>query len=222
MKKTPLILILALTAIALAPLLWAHGDDAQGERRVHLRLAADGELLDIDDLGDLAVGESRTYYSDDGVPVTITRTENGYEVDKDGEVTTIATPHGVHVLGAAHEGDGQIFIHRQHTEKGEGDDEDTFIMLGGDGELLELGEEHDMAFFSGSGDAPEGHHFVWHGAGAGCEGALERLTASGVLDEVDAETRRKIVDALASEVGHSSMRTIVIKSQHDEDDESEK
>jgi hypothetical protein len=47
--------------------------------------AGDGDRLEIDDLDELEIGDSRTYHTNSGKPVTVTRDEKGYELELDGK-----------------------------------------------------------------------------------------------------------------------------------------
>lgn len=59
--------------------------------KVVLKSDQDGSMstLELDNLQELAVGESRDYYSDNGKQAKVTREEKGYRVEFDGKVTHI-------------------------------------------------------------------------------------------------------------------------------------
>ena len=77
------------------------------ERRTEIKIAVEGEDMshrvfhfdsqDSDvNLHDMAVGESQVITDSDGNDVTVSRTENGFEFDVEGEKIEIAGMHGVH------------------------------------------------------------------------------------------------------------------------------
>lgn len=76
---------------------FAAADDAEKEMQIEIVVAGDGDATAInwtsDDAGfsleDLEVGESRTLESNDGEPVTVTRTEDGFAFAVNGETVTV-------------------------------------------------------------------------------------------------------------------------------------
>ena len=87
----------------------AHADDVEIEKKVEMKVVVEGDShdtisfashgLDFDPT-ELAVGESRTIPNDSGRTITMTRTENGLQIDVDGK--TIEVPdvgaHGEHMM----------------------------------------------------------------------------------------------------------------------------
>jgi hypothetical protein len=77
----------------------AVADDVEKEMHFKIVVAGDGEAQEIDwtsndagfSLDDLEVGESRTLENSDGEPLTVTRTEDGFAFDVNGETVTV--PH---------------------------------------------------------------------------------------------------------------------------------
>ncbi|MBI2837390.1 MAG: hypothetical protein HYX75_03700 [Acidobacteria bacterium] len=69
-------------------------EDAQKkDEQIELVLKSDRDgnasTIELNDMHALAMGESRTYYSDDGKQATVTREEDGFKVEFDGKVTHI-------------------------------------------------------------------------------------------------------------------------------------
>ena len=85
----------------------AVADDVEKEMQIRIVVAGDGEAMEFDwtsddagfSLGDLEVGESRTLENGDGEPVTVTRTEEGFAFDINGETVTVpdAGAHAPHM-----------------------------------------------------------------------------------------------------------------------------
>lgn len=126
-------------------------------RKVQIKVIADagGEAVELD-LSDLQVGETRWITSDSGKEIGITREENGYRLDIDGEETFIMSP-----------GDGmhkRIMVHA--TTDGEGDDLHSVmsnVWVTDDAQVLHLDGmagggmfiANDSVFISGLGDLDE-------------------------------------------------------------------
>lgn len=164
---------LVLFALLLFPAVAAASPADEGAGEIHISIEA-GELGDADfTLEDLAVGESRTFTTDEGKVVLVTRTEAGYELDVDGEEITIALEEGegfsFHTLDGE-EGEGLVVI--RTGEKGESGSAFSIVTLGGEGEegevkkhvikavkgeegmevkVLDAGEEIDLGDFAAEG-----------------------------------------------------------------------
>src|SRR5262245_63336629 len=71
----------------------ASGGGGTGEKRTHeMKVVFDnghGDQVEIDDLAELQVGESRSYPTESGKTVIVTRDEQGYELDLDGKTMRI-------------------------------------------------------------------------------------------------------------------------------------
>lgn len=120
------------------------------ERKVEIKILADadGEALDLD-LSDLEVGETRWISTDSGKDVGITREENGYRLDIDGEETFIMSPgDDMH---------NRVMVHA--TAHGEGEDLHSAmsnVWVSGDAGVIEIdGMASDHVFISGLGDLDE-------------------------------------------------------------------
>ena len=93
MKKATLLFIAALLALSFA----VAADEPIIEREIHLKIVTDnGQVVDLEDLGDMEPGDFQTIYTDDGTPVTIERTETSFVITVEGEepVTVDMAGHG--------------------------------------------------------------------------------------------------------------------------------
>ena len=169
--------------------LWAASaaGDAGVEEKTRVRLILDrdgaGDRIAIDDLGELAIGESRTYTTDGGQAVVATRDEKGYELDVDGKKMRIRAPgeggefdwHAKQVELEAGAGDGKtmVFVTSDH----ETSDGVRIVRRGGPGGA------HAFAF-----GAPMPLLAV--------EATIERLEANEKFRSLDAATRATVLEAL--------------------------
>lgn len=190
---------LALTALALALAAGvavaaaATADEPREETRIKLILNQDGamEKIELEDLHDLALGESRSFTSESGKLGTVTRTEKGFELDLEGKKITVADgPEG----GA--EGEGNVFVFHKKVEIGEGDDAKTLVWHSagpGDGHQVRVirkldGPGGDFAFAAGP-------HAALH-AERMADAWIERLRQTAEFQALDAATRERVESAL--------------------------
>lgn len=183
-------------------------------RRSQLRLVldADGdegggsEQIELTDLHEMEVGESRTLTTASGTPVVVTRDEQGFELDLEGKKIRVMD----HFSGEPGElswtsSDGGTALQKKIVVQHEGDSEGganvmilrNKVAAEGDGEAGEdvvvmrrLGGEagHAFAFKSGDGELPA--------LALPLEATIARLEASAKFQELDAETRAKVLEAL--------------------------
>jgi hypothetical protein len=140
-----------------------------GERKVEIKILADagGEAVELD-LSDLQVGETRWISTDSGKDVGVTREENGYRLDIDGEETFIMSPgDDMH---------SRVMVHAMADGVGEGlHSAMSNVWVTGDQQVIELdGIESDHVFISGLGDLDENQK----------EDIIDALRAAGVEKEV--------------------------------------
>ena len=143
-RAVALVLLPAAALLFMAP---AMADDVV-ERKVQIKVIADtgGEAVELD-LSDLQVGETRWITSDSGKEIGITREENGYRMDIDGEETFIMSPgDDMH---------NRIMVHA--TTDGEGLHESmSNVWVTDDAQVIQLdGMASDGVFISGLGDLDE-------------------------------------------------------------------
>ncbi len=96
------------------------------------------------DLSDLEVGESKTITNEDGKEVTLTRTDDGFDIAVDGKSIEVMKMHGggevdVEVL---HEGDAKVFVHKMHED---GEDGDVLIRKT---RIIKSGDDADVTIIS--------------------------------------------------------------------------
>jgi len=140
-----------------------------GERKVEIKILADadGEAVELD-LSDLEVGETRWISTDSGKDVGITREENGYRLDIDGEETFIMSPgDGMH---------NRVMVHATADGEGEGlHSAMSNVWVSGDQQVIELdGMNSDHVFITGLGDLDENQK----------ADIIDALRAAGVEKEV--------------------------------------
>lgn len=193
---------LALTALALALAAGvavaaaATADEPREETRIKLILHQDGamEKIELEDLHDLALGESRSFTTESGKLGTVTRTEKGFELDLEGKKITVADgPEG----GA--EGEGNVFVFHKKVEIGEGDDAKTMVWHsaeGGEGHQVRVikklgGPGEDFAFATGPHAEMVGQHLQKM-----ADAWIERLRQTAEFQALDAATRERVESAL--------------------------
>ena len=158
--------VLPAVALMLAVPAWA-GDAV--ERHVKIKVMTDegGEMTELD-LSDLQVGETRWITSDSGKDISITREEDGYRLDIDGEETFIGSPgDGMHnriMVQAMGHGDGEGLHEAMQS-----------VWVTDDHKVIHLDTEGaDGVFISGLGDLDENQK----------ADIIDALRAAGVDKEV--------------------------------------
>lgn len=183
-----------LTLAAAAP---GAAGEPQAEKRSKIQLKLDrgagAESIVIEDLHDLALGESRSFLTESGKSIVATRTEAGLELDVDGKTIRL---HGPDPALAA--GEGQTFVFRKQIEV-EGDEgSKAFVWHSGEGagegkvRILHKqggsGEPGAFAFSTGEGGMLVGPF--------GAEAWIERLRKTESLQQLDAATRETVEQAM--------------------------
>lgn len=178
--------------------------------QIRLVLDHDGaaEQLELADLHEMAVGESRTLATASGTPVVVTRDEQGFEIDLDGKKIRLTDhfaaempqgPGEFHkriVVTDGEEGGANVMIQRNKVAV---DGARAFAFTTGDGELAAI-------------PLP-------------VEATIARLEASAKFQALDEATRATVLEALresapkagAVVAGEPGSRTIVLEMQ-DEDE----
>ncbi len=110
---------------------------------VHLWLDQQGDELKIDDLGDLAPGESRDYTTASGKKVTVTREAKGYAVDIDGKKIHLGE------LEASDLAPGARIDRVERIEIGEDGAKQLMIGLGGEDDSVSAGAKGRHTIFLG-------------------------------------------------------------------------
>ena len=192
------------------------GDDdtvvIKEEHKIRLQLDGDMDVIEIDDL---EIGESRQFFTDEGKEIVVTRGEDGVDITVDGEEIDMPKMIRVETLheemhGAGEHGDHKVIIRSGHS----GGHNNVWVTSGDEAkaivEIEKLGDGHSMHWISGDGERP-----AFFGASA-----AEHLKKSGALDGLDESERQTILDAL-EEFDSSSLHRKMIFIEKDEDGDDE-
>jgi hypothetical protein len=220
--STPLTLtalVLALAAGVAVAAATATAGEPQKETKIKLVLSQDGamEKIELEDLHDLALGESRAFTTESGKAGTVTRTGKGFELDLDGRKITLAgEPDG------AAEGEGDVVVLHKKIEIAEGDDATKTMVWhsaeGGDGHQVRVikklgGPDGNYAFFAGP-------HAEMHAAKL-ADAWIERLRQSAEFQALDATTRERVEAALRATApggpGDGATTMVIEVEEQDED-----
>ncbi len=225
LKSGLLLALLALSAFALV----ATAGEPDIDRQVKLKILADDEMVELD-LSHLEVGESEQLFSESGKEIVALRTEEGFEIDVEGRDEPIIVKTGDHAYAFSvdhhcEESDDDcthnvivrknvhILHEEDHHEHGEG--AHSMVFISGEGEQHIVGG-HANVWLSSEGEGEGMKVFRFNGGG---EGAIEKLLASGALDNLDEAKREEILEALRSGHGEGNVRVKVIEKHRHEDDQ---
>lgn len=208
---TLLACLLILTAgVALA------GDDGDVvvHERHHIKLKLD-DSMDVIEIDDLDVGESRQFFTDEGKEIVVTRGEDGVDVTVDGEEIDMPKKIRVETLHEEVHGDGEHGEHKVIIRSGHSDGHNNVWVTSGDKgkaivEIENLADGHEMHWVSSDGEDIEIRR----------SSAADHLKESGALDGLGEAERQAILDALEefdSERPHRKM--IFIEKDVEDGDE---
>lgn len=213
--------LLAVVFASLIAVAVSYGGEGQNHRK-QVALALGGEDAVVADVSDLEPGESRQLYAGDK-EVVITNTEDGLQIELDGEVIDIGGD--LMHIDSEHGDHHQVFTSSQskvivkHLD-GEGDGH-GFHFITGDGEDVEIDVDADHEWIDHDGERKV---VMFNGGGSvvdlGGEIAAAKLEASGALDDLDDDKREEILEALRGQ-GNSDVavekRVVVIRQgDHEE------
>ena len=229
----------------------ADGDGADTPQvrhsRIRLVLDRDGaaEQLELADLHEMAVGESRALTTASGAPVVVTRDAQGFEIDLDGKKIR---------LGEQFEGEGENFTWTSADGGTQQFHKRIIVHEGGEGEAGGANvmilrnkvavDENGAVISDGAAAGPErdvvmlrrlptdGAHAFAFSTGDGelpaiplpVEATIARLEASPKFQELDAATRAKVIEALresapkaaGSVAGEPGSKTIVLEIEEED------
>lgn len=228
--KTGLLLaLLALSAWTLA----ATAGEPEIDRQVKLKILADDEMVDLD-LSHLEVGESEQLYTENGKEIVALRTEEGFEIDVEGRDEPIVVKTGDHAYAFSLDHDcdesdddcthdvivrKNVHVIHEDGEHEHGEGAHTMMFISEDGEHHAVGG-HANVWISGDAEGDgEGDGMQVFRFNGGGEGAIEKLLASGALDNLDETKREEILEALRSGHGEGNVRVKVIEKHRHEDDQ---
>jgi hypothetical protein len=154
------LLPLAVLGLLVSPALAGHHKDGQHHKKqIKILVTPDGEDSDevIFDASDLEVGETRYLTSESGKEVAITREENGFRIDIDGDETFVMTPDkGMHKRIMVHSAAGAEATANAFVVSGEGEGEGhEMVWVSEESGEVHLGGLEDTVFISGAGDLDE-------------------------------------------------------------------
>ncbi|MEM8930530.1 MAG: hypothetical protein AAGE94_05115 [Acidobacteriota bacterium] len=225
--KIVLPLLLALTTLTAT----AHADgepQIEIEKKIQVIVATGGlddgdrEVIRLDG-DDLDVGESRQFFTDDGKEVLVTRTEDGVDIEIDGESIDIGGIHEQHMVIKT-EGDEFEDVRRILVETLGDEADHNFVFHGGGAKVIQL-DGSDFHWTTSDEDGSP-HAMVMK---LQRRSAADHLEASGALDDLDEATRRQVLDALKQfdastphfeHFGHGEHDIQIIREhRHDEHEE---
>lgn len=195
-------------------------------RKVKLKILAGDELIDLD-LSDLEVGESQQTYAEDGSLIVATRNDDSYtiQVGDEEEITVpVNIGHG-HGEVEIESGDGHQVIVRKHVSKTSGDGNQA-VFISGDGDVQHIEIDEDSHFWVSGDDSESAHQAMAHVIHLERQDPAQHLIDSGVLDDLDEDTRQRILDKLREiEPAHgdhassSASKIVIRKHRSDKEDE---
>jgi hypothetical protein len=181
----------ALVLVAAAGAAVLHAGDGAERSTLKMKLDRDGEAdrIEIVDLDELEVGDSRDYTTDSGKSVTVTRDEEGFAlVLDDGKTIRVGDPGALH-------GEGHLPMKLRRIEI-DGDGEPQQIVISGEPREQRLFVRHrgqgghGEQSFAFSTDGREPHLLV---AGHGLLERIERSEKFQALDDATRELVRELV-----------------------------
>ncbi len=215
----------------------AASDEAAPARQSKIKLVldrdGDTERLALENLHEMAVGESRTLATENGTPVVVTRDADGFEIDLAGKKIRLDEPFAADEPGTIHrrivvqhgaegeDGASNIVILRNKVTAGEGGavvSESAGATGGADVVVVrkKSADSHAFAFATDGGELPAMPLPI--------EATVRRLEASAKFQALDAATRATVLEALresapkagAFVAGEPGTRTMVLEIE-DED-----
>lgn len=202
---------LACLAACFAIALFAQAED---QRKIKLLLMNDDSGKIEIETEDLALGETRTFTSEKGKTVLLTRDEKGLELDVEGKKTRIELPEpggsgfeyeieeALREEGGEAQKEHRVIIkrlgHDSKVELAPGDGT-RIQVIGGEPGAAGTEVQKEVRVFHLGGEGTNGEakkvHIVLNG-GDDLAAARAKLMASGALDGLDAAAREKILAAL--------------------------
>ncbi len=227
-KKLAVALLSTGGATALVAAAWA--GDAQKDAKREMQVIFDsgaGERLEIDDLGELEIGESRSYVTDSGKTAVVSRDEKGYEVELDGK--TIRIGDGAESLvepGKMRHQMKRIEIADDGEGDADGDKKRNAFVISND-------PEHEVVFI----DRRQGEHgFTFDRRGGsppfGVDGLVSRLEKNEKFLSLDDATRELVREAVREsspdlhwlglhEAGEEGAMKVIVRERVTKEDDDE-
>ena len=193
------------------------GDDSDVvvHERHHIKLKLD-DKMDVIEIDDLDIGESRQFFTDDGEEIVVTRSEDGVEITVDGEEIDLPKTVRVETLHEEVHGDGdhgvgerKVIVRTGHSDGHNA----VWVTSGAEGdavvEIENLGDAHRMHWVSSEGENIEIRR----------PSAADHLKESGALDGLDETERQAVLDALEDFDSEGLHRKMVFIEKDEDGDE---
>lgn len=171
----------------------ATAPDNQSETPHQMQVIVDdgsGDRVEIEDLADLEVGDSRSYQTESGRPVTVTRDEEGFSVDVDGKQVRIGDGPEHLAMAGTH---GRQMKRIEIDGGSESGEAKSFVISDSPGQKVIFLEGREGAHgfaFSGAGDDIGAPHELM------TEALLERLGKSEKFLSLDDATQEIVREAI--------------------------
>ena len=96
----------------------------QHKMKIEVAVSGDGEEQEVfawrgngSEIDDLEIGESKTITDDDGIEIKMTRTEDGMEIEVDGEHIELMHMGSDSDLDVIHKKGAKVFVHGEHESE---------------------------------------------------------------------------------------------------------
>ena len=209
--RTLLASLLACCLILIAGAALAGDDEVVIKERHHIKLKLD-DAMDVIEIDDLEIGESRQFFTDEGKEIVVTRGEDGVDITVDGEEIDMPKKIRVETLHEEiHGGDGdhKVVVRSGHS----GGHNNVWVTSADEGkaivEIKNLGDGHEMHWISSDGEDIEIHR----------SSASDHLKESGALDGLDEDERQAILDALEEFDSEYHHRKVIFIEKDEDGDE---
>lgn len=215
-NRTFLATLLACLLIPTAGVALASDDgDIVVHERHHIKLKLD-EAMDVIEVDDLEIGESRQFFTDEGKEIVVTRGEDGVDITVDGEEIDMPKKIRVERLHEEVRGDGEQGEHKVIIRSGHSDGHNNVWVTSGDEgkaivEIENLVDGHEMHWVSSDGTDIQIRR----------SSAADHLKKSGALDGLDEDERQAILDALEEFDSESPHRKMIFIEKDEDGDDSE-
>ena len=200
MRKIGWLVSLAVATLVAAGLSFAAGPEVQQkvQHKIQLELLVDDDLIDIA-AEELEVGEMRQLFTDSGKEVLLSRTDEGYEVEIDGEKIDLPALHRLHARGDGHGGSAKVFVQRRCADCDDEESHDVFFLGSGAAHKMMMKvdvDDVDPSVVWVAGDEDVHPKVVEIMSTVDHPGVVDHLRDVGILDRLDDDLREELIEAL--------------------------